>query len=256
MEAETKTEYLQRASKKYARAPITEAIIEIRVRPSSGVTGISCKEALEAIKKEYPDATDLMKMEAEIRGGPQVGALATQALNGCARRSDERRQVVTAMPDRFAFSQLQPYAAWEEFQPTAKSLWRSYALALKPEAVTRIATRFVNRIELPLPVSELGKYLLTAPTLSPMMPQKEIAGAFMQLQLPQKDLRCNVLLNLAILPPGESTFPVILDTDISDEGEFSALEDDLVWARLEEFRWRKNEIFEACVTDEVRSLIS
>jgi uncharacterized protein (TIGR04255 family) len=61
---------------------------------------------------------------------------------------------------------------------------------------------------------------------------------------------------LAILPPGETTLPVILDTDIFDETEQFPVDDDRVWALLAEFRWRKNEIFEACITDAVRSLIS
>lgn len=255
MEAEIKTEPL-RTSRKYAHAPITEAIIEIRVKPTSGVTGLTCKKALEAIEKDFPEATDLMQMLAEIMGGQQVGAHATQKMIGCARTSKERGQIVTAMPERFAFSQLPPYDSWEAFCPTARSLWQLYASETKPEGVTRIATRFVNRIELPLPVGELSKYFRTAPTLSPDMPQKETAGAFMQLQLPQKDLGCHVLLNLAILPPGEVTLPVILDTDVFDETQQAPVDDESVWSRLNEFRWRKNEIFEACITDAVRGLIS
>jgi hypothetical protein len=93
MEAEIKRDALSRTSRKYAHAPITEAIIEIRVTPTARVTGLTCKKAFEAIKTDFPETTDLMQMQAEIMGGQQIGAHATQKMIGCARTSKERHQV-------------------------------------------------------------------------------------------------------------------------------------------------------------------
>lgn len=255
MQSETKAEPV-RAKRKYGRAPITEAIIEIRVKPAAGVTGQSCKDVLDEVRSDFPDAMALMQLQAAILTGSQVGAQATQTMGGSARASPAKHQIVTATPDRFAFSQLPPYDEWETFCPAARRLWDLYASRLKPDAITRVATRFVNRIELPLPVTDLTRYFRTVPVISPRMPQTALGGAFMQLQLPQNDLACLVILNVAILPASETTWPVILDIDIGDEAEISPVDDKRIWARLEELRWRKNDIFEACITDEVRELIS
>jgi uncharacterized protein (TIGR04255 family) len=244
----------RRVSRKYARAPITEAIIELRVEASPGVTAGSCKSVFESVRDRFPEMKEMLMMQGFIMGGQQVGAQASQSLAGYLFHSNELRQTVTASPDRFSFSQLSPYDSWDVFCPAAQHLWDVYNSRLKPVKIVRVATRFVNRIEIPLPLENITDYFRTAPIVSTDMSQ-ECSGLFMQLQLPQKDIGCVVALNEAQLPAGDDTVPFILDIDIFDEAqEYST--DAVVWNRLNEFRWRKNEVFEACITDRVRKLIS
>jgi len=249
---------LQKTSRKYARAPITEAIIELRVQPVASFTPSSCKSVFTSVQEEFPESKELLLMRAAISGGLQVGASATQTLAGYTFVSKERGQIVTAFPEKFSFSQLPPYDRWEVFCPMARRLWGIFREQTKPEKVLRIATRFVNRIEIPMPIADIAEYFRTAPIISPEMPQT-LAGYFMQLQLPQSDLVCMVTLNQALLASedaGIAPFMLdMLDIDISDE-RAQIQSDESVWDRLETFRWRKNQIFEACITDRVRELIS
>lgn len=244
----------RRSYTRYARAPITEAIVEIRVKPADDVTPSACRAVFESVREEFADLQEIHTLEASIVGGNQIGAQASQRVAGYAARSKELNQIVTAFPDRFVFSQLPPYDCWEVFRPACQRFWNLYVATLKPLKAVRIATRFVNRIEIPKPIIDIGEYFRTAPIVSTDM-STEIAGAFMQLRLPQKDLACQVVLSEAILPDSETTVPFILDVDIFDESRELEI-DDKIWARLDEFRWRKNEIFEACITDRVRKLIS
>jgi len=251
--AETKSGMLRR-SKKYAHAPITEAIIEVRVTPNPETTATSCKTVFQGISEQLPEMSEMLLMQAQISGGDRIGAQATQQLAGYVWNNKERGQVVTVQPDRFSYSQLAPYDRWETFCPRARDLWETYRARTSPQHVVRVATRFVNRIEIPLPITDIEDYFRTAPRISPDMSQ-DLSGSFMQLHLPQKNSGCIVILTQAILNPEEGIVPFILDIDVADQSsEFST--DEIIWERLEEFRWRKNDIFEACITDRVRDLIS
>jgi uncharacterized protein (TIGR04255 family) len=109
MSAEITTEIVGRHSRKYARAPITEAIIEIRVEPTAAVNPASCRSVFGGVRDEFPEMKELLLMRAQISSGTEVGASATQTVVGYTFMSKERGQMVTASPDRFAFSQLPPY---------------------------------------------------------------------------------------------------------------------------------------------------
>ena len=69
-----------------------------------------------------------------------------------------------------------------------------------PEAIERLAVRYINRIDVPSPGIDLKQYFRTSPEISPDLPQ-ELSGYFMQLTLPQPDLGGAVLINQAIIPP-------------------------------------------------------
>jgi uncharacterized protein (TIGR04255 family) len=116
--------------------------------------------------------------------------------------------------------------------------------------------RYINRLDLPLESScpfDFKDYLRTVPEVADGIDQG-LSGYFMQLQIPQSNLSAILLLNEAIIPSSkENVVSVLLDIDLSRVASFSI--DDNFWETLDEFRWRKNEIFEACITDKLRELI-
>jgi uncharacterized protein (TIGR04255 family) len=67
----------------------------------------------------------------------------------------------------------------------------------KPKLINRLALRYVNRLDLPLPVGDLKYYLRTVPEVSPDLPQG-LSGYFMQLQIPQEDISAILILNQAL----------------------------------------------------------
>lgn len=77
----------------------------------------------------------------------------------------------------------------------------------------------------------------------------------MQLQIPQEDLEGMLLLNEAIIPPpGDNIVSVLLDIDLFCTVNFPGNEN-THWNLLEKLRIRKNEVFEACITDKTRELV-
>lgn len=119
--------------------------------------------------------------------------------------------------------------------------------------VIRLAVRYINRIDLPLPVHDLKDYLRTVPEVSPDLPQG-LAGYFMQVAIPQEDIKSTVLLNETIVPPAKpDVVSVVLDIDIFRTEDLPS-EEEPMWGLFEELRIRKNSVFEACITDRTREL--
>lgn len=240
--------------KHYSRAPITEALIDLRVELPDGVTLATLIDVHSSIKADYPMLQELMIFQGQMLAGASVGATASQTQVGYIFSSSDQKQIFQARLDSFTFSQLAPYDRWETFRNEAQRLWSIYQSATKPKRVSRLALRYINRLDLPLPVKDLKDYLRTVPEVSPDLPQG-LNGYFMQLQIPQEDLRAMLILNQALIPPPSlDVVSVLLDIDLSREIE---LPDTVaVWDVLEQLHTRTDQVFEACITDRTRELIN
>jgi uncharacterized protein (TIGR04255 family) len=92
------------------------------------------------------------------------------------------------------------------------------------------------------------------PEVSPDLPQG-LSDYFMQLQIPQEDLEGMLVLNETLMPPPEdNVVSVLLDIDLFCEVNFPG-DKNAQWDLLEQLRVRKNEVFEACITDSTRRLL-
>lgn len=239
-------------SRRYRRAPITEAVIEFRVEIPQGV-GLGTLARVQASEKQrYPVRQDRWQGKASFSSA--AGASVSQKTTGYAFLSQDKRQVFQARTDGFSFSRLAPYDRWETFRDEARRLWDIYRSVVHPKGVRRIGVRYINRLDLPVPIRDFADYLRTVPQVSPDLPQG-LNGFFMQVQIPQPDLQAALVLNQAMMPPeNPKVVSIILDIDLYRE-ESIPERDDEVWSVVEEFRSRKNAVFEACVTAATRELI-
>jgi len=234
---------------RYLRAPITEALIDLRVELPPKVA-ISDLERLESQLPDYPKKFPHIEISMAVEPGKTTN---TQMLQGYLFRNTDDKQIVQYRMNGFTFSRLTPYDTWETFSAEAKRLWTIYRTAMKPVRVSRLAVRYINRIDMPLPLDDFGKYLQATPDLPDDLPGS-VSGFFLQLQLPQDDIKSMLWFNEAVIPPpNESVVSVLLDFDLFRTAEIPE-EEEALWAVFEEFRTRKNEVFEACITDHARRL--
>ena len=117
---------------------------------------------------------------------------------GFSLTSEDGKQVFQVRLDGFAMIRLAPYASWDPFRDEARRLWNNYRESTHPVKVDRMAVRYVNRLELPLPLVDFKEYLRTVPEVSPDLPQS-LAGFFMQLNIPELDIASTLLLNQTII---------------------------------------------------------
>ncbi|MGE0539698.1 MAG: TIGR04255 family protein [Dehalococcoidia bacterium] len=242
----------------YSRAPIKEALIDIQVKAPSGVTLATLANICDSERECYPQRQDRHIFHGEVKVGTHVGATTSQQHLGYVAFSSTEHQAFQVRLDGFTFSRFEPYDSWTPFQAEAKRLWSAYRDAVKPEAVTRIAVRYINRFDLPVEVKELGKYLTALPVLPAISTgvSQQPSGFLVQLQIPQDDIGCVLELVEALIPPvvADST-SVLLDIDLYREVQ-GAVSEGEIWILLGQLHDRKNEVFEACITDEAREVIA
>jgi uncharacterized protein (TIGR04255 family) len=237
----------------YQKAPITEALIDLRVELSSQIEPSILRQIQDSVSSIYPGCEALIDLEQQIQAGSGVTATASQTHIGYRFLSGDRKHIFQARLDGFTFSRLAPYGEWKIFRDEARCLWELYRAIAKPKTINRVAVRYINLLNLPLPLNDFRDYLRTVPEVSPDLPQG-LRDYFMQLQIPQEDLEGMLLLNEAIIPSSaDNVVSVLLDIDLFCNVNFSS-DEDRCWSLLEKLRLRKNEVFEACITDKAREL--
>jgi uncharacterized protein (TIGR04255 family) len=249
------TRYYDRKSRvrRYGKAPITEAIIDLRVQHAPGVTVGDLLRCHEAEKHNYPTRKDLKYGLGHFEVGPRVTASATSQHVGFICTSSDQKQIFQAKLDGFSMSRLAPYETWEPFRDEARRLWNVYRESVKPVRIERMAVRYINRLDIPGPKVELKDYLRTSPEIAPGLPQS-LDGFFMQLQLPVDDIHGRLLVNETIIePPTPEKVAVVLDIDLFRTEDLPQ-EEPAIWQLFETLRQRKDEFFEACITDKAREL--
>jgi uncharacterized protein (TIGR04255 family) len=249
----------------YANAPITEALIDIRITHAQDFSIDDLEAIGETIGDRYPAQEPMYVHSGQIflqQPEDPMQIETTHQRGGFIFTSQNKQQICQARMDGFTFSTLAPYDRWESFRDEARSLWELYRTAAKVESITRAAVRYVNRIDIPSArTAQLEKYFRTYPEVSADMPNRGIIGNFfMQLQLWQDDLDCLLIVNETPVPSpnDDSTASIQFDIDLFRElaEPWTADEDAAVWSFLEQLHDRKNEVFEASITDAARRLFT
>jgi len=239
----------------FPNAPITEAILDIRVTPSSDKVVSALRDMHDRIKERFPTVEGLAGFEGEFlveQGSAQTRA--TVHATGFLFRSSDQTRVVQATQQGFTYSKLKPYEHWERLRDEAKELWQVYCQLARPQLGSRIALRYINRIELPVPFQEFKEYILTVPEVAPGVSQS-LSHFFLRLEIPYPEVPATVIVNLTIDPSGitPSVLPLIFDIDVFRE---TALDPstETMWESFESLRDLKNQIFLNSLTDKAKEL--
>jgi uncharacterized protein (TIGR04255 family) len=240
----------------YDKAPIKEAIIDIRIEDSPSLTVANFEKAEVSPPRGYAERRKVMI--GHLQGRLEAGVLTATAKQdqvGYAFVGAEGKHVVQFGVNGFTFSRLAPYQTWEQLRNEAKTLWESYRQIVGALPVVRVGLRYVNQLDLPMPIRDFRDFIRFYPEVSADLSQ-DLAGFFLQVQVPQEDLGAMLILNEAMVPPsGPGVVSVVLDIDVFKQG-LKLESDGEVWSILEAFRLKKNLVFEGCITNRTRELIS
>lgn len=149
-------------------APITEAIIDFRVKLHPDFQVKEFFSLKKELHEKYPTVRERKMIEGtlEIRDGKPIQTLPVdKGLYGYFFESNDGKNVAQFRKDGFTFSRLKPYTRWEEVIQEARTLWNKYVKISSPEYVTRIATRYINHLNIPLPIAGLSDYLASPPKI-------------------------------------------------------------------------------------------
>lgn len=229
-------------------APVTEAVVQISARFSAAPDASAFQAFCDALKHDYPRQET--RQEVGFKFTPknqEISALQNKFAGNLVRSGDGRR-VAQSLPEGFAFSLLKPYTHWDDMLTEAWRLWAVYRATFKPERVVRIATRFINRLELPDTKLDFDDYFTISPRLPDGIPS-QLSAFSTALQIP--GVAEHTLAAVRVAFDGASvkdTVPVILDLDIIRELDVDP-NDDQVRVEIEELRPIKNAVFFGSLTE-------
>jgi uncharacterized protein (TIGR04255 family) len=245
--AQTKTTSTEvSAALHYSRAPILEAALRIKMVESIPAAAVGAMHPLLA--ESYPTKQQVFDpLEEETSDGVRL----TSKFVGYNFSADDGKRYVSARTDGITFSQLNPYDRWETFSAEGKRVWEAYR-SVNISGVESISLRYINRIEIRVPVTDLRKYLRTLPEIAPELPHM-IKSFLMRLELPTDHGIDLIVMQGTVKTPKPDTVALMLDIEVNAPAE--SLSDDEMWIRFEALRVQKNETFEHCITDGLRDLI-
>lgn len=241
----------------YPRAPIAEAILDVQVKTPTVPSQDVFEQLAKSLAAEFPQSAslNLNQFQVNVSPAPVAPSFAHSQMVSGMRLARGNERVLFIQPRGMTFNHLPLYTSWEVFQPEARKLWERYVEFVKPEAVTRVALRYINRIEIPEGTFETSDYFQLYPEI-PKNIQQNMSAFFLQVQLPQGDLGPDVTAAINFTPVAltkENCTGMLLDIDVFALRNLSTSSDE-VFNLLDVIRARKNEIFEACITDRTREL--
>ena len=131
----------------YLHAPITEALIDIKVELAPEVRFEDLQALRQHFASDYPSEDTRSVAEALVQFGPAVQASAKQTRLGLGFWNISNNQVVQVRLDGYTFSRLEPYEDFERLRDEARRLWNIYRDVVRPRRVTRVAVRYINQIQ-------------------------------------------------------------------------------------------------------------
>jgi uncharacterized protein (TIGR04255 family) len=206
------------------------------------------------IGSDYPvmEQTRLFKGDVKIEGKQVSQTTVDKGMHGLIFRSQEKAQIAQFRRDGFTFNKLHPYTSWEKVFAEAWRLWELYTSCSSPESVSRVAVRYVNHINIPLP-GDISHYITDPPTIPENVPRK-MSNYFKRIVVRDEDAKLSANIIQALEPRASDRLVVfLLDIDVYSERDyepgFDKLED-----VFESLRVLKNQIFFNYVTEKTMGM--
>ncbi len=243
----------------YDRAPIVEAIIDLRAPLPEPADRAVFDTFAKTITSDFPAAKEILAVNMELhhsvdgKGASKFSS--EQQKVGLRFDSPNNQRVLQVQLAGFSYSHLPPYTDWGTFRQEALGLWSQYLEITHVSQVLRTAVRVINKIPLEGTVEDLPRYsnlCLKLPSGIPTAPE----AFFTQFQLSGSRWfeGARVVVNSGAAPRPDGKLEFLLDFDIFVEGSRGAASPE-TWDILDKLSQAKDELFEACITDDVRELI-
>jgi uncharacterized protein (TIGR04255 family) len=229
-------------------APIVEAVIDFKVLRREGVSPDRFADLQSAIGPRYSQAILMQSIEAQfILSQEKVPSSSTAtAPIGWQYRADS--MVAQFRVDGFTFSKLEPYATWGDVFSEALRLWAVYLKAAEPAEVARIAVRYINRLQVPVP-AQISDYLAAPPLVPPPISQ-QLRQFLCRFVIDDVGRNASAVIVQASEPLiGPPAMTLLIDIDAFKENLAIAPDDSRLSEMFLQLRDLKNEIFFASITE-------
>jgi uncharacterized protein (TIGR04255 family) len=241
----------------FSNPPIIEALLDIQVELPANID----LPRIEGFKKYVASTHPIVMKKNQWQTSFQLGngdlpeiRDKTGGTIGYQYLAADRKNIIQARLDGFTVNLLRPYSNWDDLQSEAKARWREYCEIATPLSVTRLALRYINKIEIPMPIADFKEYLLTVPDVPSGIPQA-LSNFFMRVAIPNPKTQDIAFVTVSM--EGELTpakcLPIIFDIDVFRQVDLPP-DDGKMWEVFNTLREYKNDIFFASITQKTREM--
>jgi uncharacterized protein (TIGR04255 family) len=233
-----------------ARAPITEAVIDLRADLAPGFDLASFDELTRQVSDDYPivEPAHLFSGQIEISRGGISQRTDDRGLQGLVCRSADQTQIAQFRRDGFTFNRLKPYTSWDQVFREAWRLWGKYRQIAAPRHIPRIAVRYINHITIP-GECDFGRYLTDPPVLPPAMPTSMHSYFKRVVGQDPSTKHCAIVVHALEAGPERSTWVLLMDIDVFAVSNGEGVDTDLEHT-FQQLHEEKNRIFFSALTED------
>ena len=235
-----------------SKAPITEAVVEIRARGSVQWKETEILNKLKLKLPEYPSYRSGRAFEVQLKP-EQEQKVASKDLGwqGLQFKSSDERHIAKFQQDLFSFSRLHPYGNWEQFTGEALRLWSIHFELSKHLEIQRLGVRFINRFTFSEKRIKLEDYFRAFP--DDLAAMNLIRIGFIHhdtFAIPGNLYAMNVIKTVQPSDEPDNEPALILDIDTYTLQPFEP-KVELIKQRLDEIHHLKNKAFFGIITKEL-----
>jgi len=238
------------------RAPIREALIDFRVQLAEGVTVQGLEQMAVQLEGDYPTKGIIQTLQAQLDvAGPIIKPDLRHGKLGVLLKSPDEKTQVQFRLNGFTLNRLKPYTSWEEIYPETIRLWRLYVEFAKPTVVVRLAARYINQLELPLPVINLRNYFIAPPQVPESLPQT-LRAYLTRVVIHEPSLEHSAIVTQSFEPnpTDKEHAAILLDIDAFKSVALKPVEHEEIDRVLNDLHRFKNDVFFGSITQRASKL--
>ena len=228
---------------KLARPPLSEALVDIRLREELPVSILPKLVA----PKSFPLSKEMRQGQFQVKLTKDKPIQAEVLSEGALGRRYEREdgsEVIQLRRNGLTYSVLKNYPGWEVLRDAARRAWQDFLTVTGPVNVSRVATRYINQISIPVG-TDYDSYLTAAPRIPKSIPP--IVTSFIQRVLvPFEEESATAIITQALEVPA----PAVLDIDVFSECSLDGSSGE-IWSKLDRLRNVADRIFFSSLTEKV-----
>lgn len=239
-------------------APISEAIVDFRVQAREGITTEQLSKAHSTLADRFPEQIEVWSGRANIQWPAGVRASPTMTHEGAATgfhfKSADGLDIAQFRVDGFTYNRLGPYTSWETIYPLVMELWATYVETAQPHMISRLAVRYLNRIDLseyfdiPVNLDEFSSALTALPRIPDGLPNT-VSRFLTRVTIHDKQQGIAAHVSQAVDLDKTSRQPVVLlDIDAFNPSHIEPASDQIA-GTLESLRELKNRVFFGSLTE-------
>ncbi len=229
-----------------SKAPIIQAILQIRVEEGIVKDNSTLQGLHKKFIENFPDQKKRIKGRFTFHSKTEQ-LLSQSEVDGYHFISSDMMKKIVVELDSFAYIQSNPYNSWEEFVEEAAKYWRIYKDFIQPKGISRLSVRYVNKIEIELPINDLRDHFKTYIVIPEDLPQT-IQSFYFKFTIPYKDQQTLANISLTAGKAEGIKVPFLLDIDVLDLKN-RTIEEQEIWENFNILRNYKNSVFKNCLTD-------